>query len=159
MTNLKITINKNPIIYSKTPLFLSSSYCKGNKGINNKILKQNNTGTFFERIIASKLNNVVPKLNYKKLNTTIYIPDIETSKSIISCKIQEGQGTAWQKLLFEAFDLEYITSQTNKKVVLLCSDYSWKTYFYNLEPYLKKVIVNVEICTETYFINNIKNYD
>lgn len=159
MTNFNITLSKNPIIYSKTPLFLSSAYCEGNIGLNNKVLKQNNTGTYFESLIKAKLTNVVAVSKYKRVNGSTYVPDIETSKSIISCKVQEGPGSAWQKLIFEVFDLEYLTTQTNKKVILLCSDYSWVTYFYKLKPYINKVIINVEVCTETYFLNNIKNYD
>lgn len=159
MTNFNIQIKTNPIVYSKTALFLSSAYCKGNMGLNKKVLNQNNTGTYFENIIKNNLNNVVSLSKYKRIDGSTYTPDIETNKSVISCKVQETKGTAWQKLVLEALDLEYLTTQTNKKVVLLCSDYSWITYFYKVKPYLNKIIGKIEICTESYFLQNIKNYD
>lgn len=159
MCNFNIVLSKAPVIYSKTSLFLNSAYCKGNVGKNNRKLKQNNTGLYFESIIKSKLNNLIAIQEYKKVDGSIYVPDIETVKSIISCKVQEGPGTAWQKLIFEVIDLENLRLQTNKKVILLVSDYSWNVYFYKLKSYVNKINCNIEICTESFFTNNIKNYD
>lgn len=149
---IKKTLNNNPIIYHKTPQFLSSSYAKGNTGLNNKKLSQNNTGTYFEQILKSNLSNCIVPSVYKRVDGSNYKPDIETPLSIISCKVQETQGTAWQKIILEALDLEYISSQTNKKILLVCSDYSWSKYFYKLEPYLNMLLLNnVSLYTETSF--------
>lgn len=127
--------NQNYVIYSKSNEFLNSDYAKGSIK-NNKLTKQNNTGLYFENIIRTKLSNSVPKQTYIKLNNRTYIPDIETNKSVISCKIQESTGTAYQKLPCELMYLECISKQTNKQVIMLYSDYSYIKYFHLMDCYL-----------------------
>lgn len=159
---LLIQTNNNPLIYSQTTKFKSSRYCKGNISLStNKKLSQNNTGLYFEQeIIKPSLNNVLNKNNtYKKLNNTIYNPDLETNLSVISCKVQETGGTAYQKIVCELIDLEYISKQTDKYIVLLFSDYSYQKYFYCLDVYLNQINRNVKIMNESYFLKNIKLYD
>ena len=156
---LHIQTQSNSIIYTQTQQFLSSNCAKGNIGITGKVLKQNNTGLYFEEIIKGCLTNIVPTELYLKLNSFTYKPDIETKKAVISCKIQEGPGTAYEKIVLESMDLEHISTQTNKRVVLICSDYSWITYFNKLEPYLKKILYQVDFVTESYFRRNLYLYD
>ena len=135
--------DSNPIRYKDTNQFLTSGFAKGNKGLNNKPLKQNNTGLYFENIIYNDIKNlVVPVKEYRKLNDDLYIPDIETNKSIISCKCQETNGTAWQKIPFELLDLLHISTQTHKSVLLVMSDYSWRNYFYKTRSYMLYMSVN-----------------
>lgn len=154
-------ITTNNIIYKNTSHFKNSVYCKNNIGKNGQILNQNNTGIYFEDcVIKPKLNNVQISLTgLTRLDGSTYKQDIETLLSIISCKVQEGPGTAWQKLGLELMDLEHATCQTNKQVILLYSNYSWDKYFYKLLPYFIKINKKVIIMKEQYFFNNIKLYD
>lgn len=157
---IKNKVSTNPIIYHKTPAFLSSSYAKGNVGKNSKILKQNNTGTYFENIIRSRLNNVVPvnKKTYKKLTGRFYEPDIETTKSIIECKCQETDGTAYEKLLMTIANLDFISTQTNKNVILLCSDFTYLNYYADIDIYANMLkSSNIYFYTETSFKLNCIN--
>ena len=138
------------IKYSGTKEFKNSKFSKDSG------LRINLTGKFFEFKVGNLLNLISPE-SYKKLNGSTYIPDLETKNLIISCKVQEGSGTAYQKLVFELMDLEEIAENTYKEVILLVSDYSWENYFYKLQPYLEKINRKVKIVTLGVFVDKWEN--